>query len=153
MKPILQALLLADNIYRDTKTGKHVIAGTFNKMLLVKDGAKPKAVESDGKQKQVIPAGVQAGSPYVYVSLTEIRGEVNCVLRYVNLDEGRALFQFCFSVKCDNPLETVEVVLPMPMLPHVEGVHAIELLCNDELIGSHRIILEGIKEGGDGDKS
>src|SRR5947208_45463 len=33
MKPILQALLLADKIYED-KSGKKIIAGTFNRLLV-----------------------------------------------------------------------------------------------------------------------
>ena len=41
MKPRLQAILLADHIYQD-KSGKHVIAGTFNRWLFQKIGAQPK---------------------------------------------------------------------------------------------------------------
>jgi len=152
VKPILQALLLADHVYRDP-TGKHVIAGTFNKMVFAKRGAEPKTVEIDGEEKQIIPGGVQIGSPHVYISLTELRGKTQCVLRYVNLEQDKALFQTHFAVECADPLETVELVLPMPMLPHVAGVHALELLCNDEPIGSHRIIVEELEEEGDDDDS
>ncbi len=152
MKPVLQALLLADRIYRDT-TGKHIIAGTFNKMLFVKRGAEPKTVEIDGEEKQLIPGGMQAGSPSVYISLTDVRGKIQCILRYVNLKQNKALFQTQFSIECADPLKTVEVVLPLPMLPQMAGVHALELLCDDEPIGSHRIIVEELKEGEDGDDS
>lgn len=152
MKPLLQALLLADRIYRDT-TGKHIIAGTFNKMVFTKGGAEPKTVEIDGEEKQLVAGGVQAGSPYVYISLTEIHGKIRCVLRYVNLKQNKALFQTHFTIECPDPLQTVEIVLPMPMLPHVAGVHALELLCEDEPIGSHRIIVEEKKEEDDGSDS
>lgn len=148
MKPVLQALLLADRIYRDT-TGKHIIAGTFNKLFVVKGAAKPKTVTIDGEEKQVIPGGMQAGSPSAYISLTDIRGKIKCVLRYVDLEHNQALFQTQFSIKCDDPLQTVELVLPLPTLPHVVGVHALELLCDDEPIGSHRIIVEELEEGED----
>ncbi|KKL08019.1 hypothetical protein LCGC14_2580160, partial [marine sediment metagenome] len=40
-------------------------------------------------------------------------------------------------------------VIPMPTLPQVEGVHALELLCNDEPVGSLRVIVEEMKEGSD----
>jgi len=153
VKPILQALILADHIYRDTATGKHVIAGTFNRMVFVKGGAEPKTVEIDGEEKQVIPGGMQAGSPYVYISLTDLRGKVRCTLRYVNLEQDKALLQIGFSIECTDPLQTVELVLPMPKLPPVAGVHALELLCNDEPIGSHRITVEELKERGDVDDS
>jgi hypothetical protein len=152
VKPVLQALLLADRIYRDS-TGKHVIAGTFNKMVFAKGGAKPRTVDVAGETRQIIPGGVQAGSPYVYISLTEIRGKARCVLRYVNLEQDKPLFQTEFSIECANPLQTVEVVLPMPMLPQVAGVHALELLCDDQPIGSHRITVEEMREGDDGDDS
>ena len=146
MKPLLQALLLADRIYKDT-TGKHIIAGTFNKMVFTKRGAEPKKVEIDGEEKQLVLGGGQAGSPYAYISLTELRGKIQCVLRYVNLEQDKALFQTHFAIESTDPLQTVELVLPMPRLPLVPGVHALELLCDDEPIGSHRIIVEEKKEG------
>ena len=37
----------------------------------------------------------------------------------------------------------------MPMLPCVAGVHALELLCDDEPIGSYRVIVEERKEEDD----
>ena len=148
MKPILQALLLADSVYKDV-TGKHIIAGTFNKMVFEKGGAKPVTVEINGEEKSLIPGGRQAGSPYAYISLTEIRGKIRCVLRYVNLKQNMVFFQTHFAIECPDPLQTVEAVLPMPMLPLVAGVHALELLCDDEPIGSHRIIVEETKEDGD----
>ena len=154
MKPVLQALLLADRIYRDT-TGKHIITGTFNKLCFAKGVAKPKTAEIDGEKRQVIPGGTQAGSPSAYISLTDIRWKIKCVLRYVNLDRDQVLFQTQFSIECPDPLQTIELVLPMPMLPHMPGVHALEFLCDDEPIGSHRIIVEEIeaKEGHDDDDS
>lgn len=152
VKPSLQALLLADRIYKDT-TGKHVIAGTFNRLIFAKGAAKPKTVEIDGEEKQLIAGGVQPGSPSAYISLTNCHGKIRCVLRYVSLKNDQPLFQTEFSIECSDPLKTVELVLPMPMLPHVAGVHALELLCDDEPIGLHRIIVEEVKEGHDGDDS
>jgi len=150
--PVLQALLLADRIYQDT-TGKHIIAGTFNKLMFVKGGAEPKTVEVDGEKKQVVAGGMQVGNPYVYISLTDLRGKTKCVLRYVNLDQDKALFETQFSIECPDPLQTVELVLPMPTLPNVAGVHALELLCDDEPMGSYRVLVEELKEEGDGDSS
>lgn len=152
MKPFLQALLLADRVYKDM-TGKHIIAGTFNKLIFVKGGAKPQTAEVDGEQRQIIPGGMQAGSPYVYISLTELRGKTTFVLRYVNLEQDRALFETQFSIDSRDPLQTVEVVLPMPTLPPEAGVHALELLCDDEPIGSYRVIVEEMKEEDDGNHS
>jgi hypothetical protein len=152
VKPVLQALILADRIYRDV-SGKHIIAGTFNKMVFAKGGAKPRTLEVDGEEKTIIPGGARTGSPYVYVSLTEIRGKIDCALRYVSLKEDKALFETRFSIECDDPLETVELVLPMPELPHLAGVHALEFLCDNEPLGSHRVLVEEAKEDDHGDDS
>ena len=144
MKPVLQALLLADRVYQD-RSGKHIIAGTFTKLTFQKGGAKPKVVVVDGQERQLIPGGMQAGSPYVFISLTEIHGTVKCSLRYTSLRQDKPLFQCEISITCDDPLQTAEVVLPLPSLPLVAGVHALELFCGDHLLGSHRIIVEEIK--------
>ncbi len=141
MKPVLQALLLADRIYED-KSGKKIIAGTFNKLLFQKEGAKPREVEVDGAKRMTVPGGSQAGSPYVYISLTDLRGPTQCVLRYVDLSKDVSLFQVEFAIRCDDPLQTAEVVLPMPPLPTHPGVHALELLCDDEPVGQLRVLVE-----------
>lgn len=84
---------------------------------------------------------IRAGSPYAYVSLTEIHGQKSFELRYVDLSQNNVVFTFEFKVECRNPLETVQLSLPLPVLPvpH-EGVFALELLCEGHLLGSHRIL-------------
>ena len=152
MKPVLQALLLADHVYQDATTGKKVIAGTFNRLRFLKKQRpeSPKEVENAGAQRQVI-AGVHVGSPYAYISLTDIRGSLSCVLRYVDLEDNKALLETKFSITCDDPLETAEIVVPMPPLPTKKaGIHALELLCNDTPVGSLRITVEEIEEDTDG---
>ncbi len=141
MKPVLQALLLADRVYED-RTGKKIIAGTFNKLIIQKEGAKPRDVEVDGVKRLMVPGGTQAGSPYVYISLTDLRGLAQCVLRYVDLSNDVPLFQMELAIRCDDPLQTVEIVLPMPPLPTHPGVHALELLCDDEPLGQFRVLVE-----------
>ncbi|NQU20084.1 MAG: hypothetical protein HQ567_02295 [Candidatus Nealsonbacteria bacterium] len=149
MKPVLQALLLADSVYQDAATGKHIIVGTFNRVTFKKDGAKPVAIEVNGEEKTLIPGGNRAICPCAYISLTDIRGKAQCVLRYVNLEQNTVLLQIQFAIECPDPLQTVEVALPMPMLPPIAGVHALELLCDDEPLGSHRITVEETKEEND----
>ncbi|MCH7725800.1 MAG: hypothetical protein IH991_04865 [Planctomycetes bacterium] len=150
MKPVLQALLLADRVYRDT-TGKHIIAGTFNKLMFKPHGAEPKPIVKDGEERHVISGGMQAGSPTAYISLTEIRGTTKFELRYVNLERDQAIFRCEFTIKCDNPLETVEVIIPLLSLPPIAGTHALELLSNNELLGSHRVLVEEIEGDHNGD--
>jgi hypothetical protein len=159
--PVLQALLVADQIYQDQATGKFVICGIFGTIFFIpheNEAPQPDAPHSDGSTGGHVPSGqpggqppaqqqmplnrfLRAGSPSAYVSLTEINGQKSFELRYVDLNQNNVLFTFEFKVDCRNPLETVQLTLPLPVLPvpH-EGVFALELVCEGELLGSHRIL-------------
>jgi hypothetical protein len=139
VKPILQALILADRVYRDVATGKHIIAGTFNRILMIRNPLPPPAQQQDGAAKML--GGMNPGSPFAFISLTEILRETKLTLRYVDLQDNNALFQGEASVNANSPLETVEIVLPLPMLPTPHpGTYALELLSDDEPIGAIRIV-------------
>lgn len=165
--PVLQALLVADQIYQDQSTGKFVICGIFGTIFYLPQdgdtssesspnqpaagsgGNAPRGGSDSGhpgspplaSQQMSLNRLIRAGSPSAYVSLTEIHGLRAFELRYVDLNENTVLFTFEFQVDCRNPLETVQLTLPLPVLPvpH-EGVFALELLCEGELLGSHRIL-------------
>lgn len=134
--PVLQALLLADHVYIDRSSGRHVICGVFSRVQFVPDAV----------QKQVSgqPIAVQhlmsAGSPYSYISLTELQGLKTFELRFVSLADNSVLLSTQFQVKSQNPLATIELALPLPQIrvPH-EGVYALELLCEETLLGAHRV--------------
>jgi hypothetical protein len=97
----------------------------------------------------VIPGGMKAGSPSAYISMTEVIGEMPFVLRYVDLQDNNVLMKCDFKVACKDPLETVEIAVPLPELPTPhQGVYALELLCGDELMGSMRVTVRGLNEGG-----
>ena len=148
MKPVLQALLIADKIYDDKSTGKKVIAGTFNTLIT---GELPLEQRQDeqGNTHSIIPGGLKAGSPTAFISMTELRDEYPFVLRYVDLDDNRVLMQCNFKVRCIDPLQTVELAIPLPELPSPHpGVFALELLCRDEPMGSLRINVVGLAERG-----
>jgi hypothetical protein len=135
VKPILQALILADRVYRDAASGKHIIAGTFNRILMVRNPPP----QPDGGAK--IYGGLNPGSPFAFISLTEVLGETKLTLRYVDLQDNNALFQGEATVNAASPLETVEIMLPLPMLPTPHpGTYALELLCDDEPIGAIRVV-------------
>jgi hypothetical protein len=162
--PVLQALLVADQIYQDQATGKFVICGIFGTIFFIPhENQTSDAAPQDGvgsgdnaedqrasgqsgmqppaQQQMPLNRFLRAGSPSAYVSLTEINGQRSFELRYVDLNQNNVLFTFEFKVDCRNPLETVQLTLPLPVLPvpH-EGVFALELLCEGELLGSHRIL-------------
>ncbi len=152
MKPILQALVLADKVYEDRLTGKKVIAGTFNHLFF---GQAPKAMKAeDGHVVQRVETIQRSGNPTLYLNLTEVRGTVPLEIRYVSLRDNRVLFRVKFGVEGNNPLDSCEVVLPLPELPRPhEGRFAIELLYEDELIGSHRVTVTQIKSDTEGEES
>jgi hypothetical protein len=151
VKPVLQALLVADRIYVDKGTGKHVIAGVFNRMIV---GKATDIIQkaSEGDQKRFVAGGLHSGSPYAYANLTGVHGKQELVLRYVYLNEDQPIFGANFTVHCDDPLASVEIVFPLPPLPAAKaGTYALELLCNDEPVGAFRIRVEELQVEGASD--
>ena len=135
--PRLQALVLADNIYQDARSGKKVIAGTFNHIFAKEVGE-----------------GIAFGrNAHAYICLTDIRGDCQLTLRYVDLHDETPLMATSFTVHGDDPLKSLELLMEMPPLPlpH-EGVYALEILNGDNGLGSLRIavsLMPGESEGAD----
>lgn len=169
--PILQSLLLADHVYRDQQTGKHIICGIFSTIFFTPNqaapapenpgnggraeggaggngsqpgsGQPPGSPEQPAQRSQPIQNLVQAGSPYVYFSITELNSRKTFEVRYVDLHDNRMLFQAEVPIECDDPLKTIEVSLPLPRLPLValeERVYALEIVCEGQMLGSHRVL-------------
>src|SRR3990167_1130105 len=129
VRPMLQALLLADHVYQDKDSGKKVIAGTFNVLNLFKP--KPPSEDSDrpaeGPRQVSVKEIMKAGSPSAFISLTEIREPTDLELRYVDLSNNAVLIGAKFRVTCHDPLATVEAIVLLPPLPAPHsGVYALE---------------------------
>lgn len=183
--PILQSLLLADHIYRDQATGKHIICGVFSTIFFTPNPTPdPASIESNqrplsgegtpsggvdrlsgnpplnapqpghpsrdeisarspGLKNQPLHTLMQAGSPYAYFSVTELTGRKVFEVRYVELRGNQVLFNAEVPIECHDPLQTIEVALPLPRLPLVaweERVYALEIVCEGQLLGSHRVL-------------
>lgn len=123
LTPILQALVLADHVHVDRSTGKAYVLGTFNQ------------VWSDE-----FPRATEQGT-YAFISLTEVRGQVAILLRYVDLSNNKVLME-CkgITITGHDPLATIEFAVPVPQfpLPHA-GNYAFEVYANDEMIGMKRL--------------
>lgn len=92
---------------------------------------------------EIPPTGLQSGSPFAYLSLTEVRGVTPLLLQLVNLEDDTQLFRSDLRVECNNPLYTVELTVPLPPItPPQAGIYALELLYNNELLGALRIVVE-----------
>lgn len=91
--------------------------------------------------RRMTAADVQkAGSPYAFISLTDVHGQTPLEMRYRDLSNEAILFGISFQVASEDPLDTVEAVVPVPPLPTPHaGVFALELLAENELIGALRI--------------
>jgi hypothetical protein len=124
VRPILQSLVLADHIYIDAKTGKKIIAGTFNHL------AAPEFPSSFGR------------TTYAFISMTEVHGNTPVTLKYTDLSNSETLLEIRdLPMEAPNdPLATVEMVVELPRfpMPH-EGIFAFEVYAHEEQIGSLRI--------------
>jgi hypothetical protein len=151
MRPVLQALIMADHVYQDQQTGKKVICGTFNSFRFSRKPPVSEVQNPDGTKRTVVMGGSQSGSPYAYVSLTDVVEGTKLLLRFVNLSKNDVLFGTEVVVNNVNRLATVELVLPLPRLPIQEaGSYALELVCDGGILGSCRITAENMDEKSDG---
>jgi hypothetical protein len=142
VKPVLQALVLAERVYQDV-SGKKVIAGTFNRVRFSRKPPIREVQDPDGTKRTVIPGGMQGGSPFAYVSLTDVGEGTKLLLHFVDLDRNKVLFGKEVTVDCKDRLATVELVFPLPPLPIQEaGVYAFEIVCEGAILGSCRIMAE-----------
>ena len=139
MTPILQALVLAEHVYTDT-TGKRIICGTFNQIRftikpLVMDVPAP-----GGGTMKMVPGGMQGGSPYAYLSLTDVCDRTELTLQFMNLTRNERIFGNKIAINSPDRLATIELVLPLPHLGiHEAGTYAFEVICDGEILGSYRI--------------
>jgi len=153
VKPVLQALVVADHVYQDQQTGKKVICGTFNTFRFSRKPPVGEMEAPDGTKQTVIAGGGQSGSPYAYVNLTDVCEGTKLRLQFVNLTQNAVLFGTEVVIGNANRLATIELVFPLPRLPIQEaGAYALELVCDGETLGSYRITAEDMDEKGEGPK-
>jgi hypothetical protein len=147
VKPVLQALVVADHVYQDQQTGKKVICGTFNTFRFSRKPPVNEMQAPDGTKQTVIAGGGQSGSPYAYVNLTDVCDGTKLRLQFVNLNKNAVLFGTELTIGNTNRLATIELVFPLPRLPIQEaGAYALELVCDGDTIGSYRITAENMDE-------
>lgn len=144
MKPHLQSLILASHIFQDKGSNNFVIAGTFNRLHFRQN--LPESTQVEGEQpsklhRKSINQLRAMGSPWLFFSVTDIVGKVDCSIRYVYLKDNQVLFSTNFVIESSDGLATLEHKLPLPVLPIVgEGQYAIEFLARNEMIGSLRVM-------------
>jgi hypothetical protein len=132
IKPSLQALLLADQVYEDSATGKKVIAGTF-------DALYAPASEFPTEFMRVT---------YAYICLCNLHGRTPLQLEYVDLSTDEVLMEYGpIFLDATDPLASVDFTVPVPPFPMPHpGYYALEVFAGNELLGRVRVCVESIEE-------
>ncbi len=136
MKPVLQALVLAERVY-DLNDGRKVICGTFTGIVLTRF-----PVAEEANQKPDLPRTLRggAGSPYAYISLTAVCDGTRLQLQFASLKRNRVLFQQEIVIRSNDRLATIELVSALPHIHVTEsGAYAFEVVCEGEILGSYRV--------------
>ena len=143
-KPVLQAMVLADHVYRDSATGKYVIAGTFGVIWQGEQKLAPPPAESEiaGNRQTFTGKIGRAGSPYLYLALSDVHGHVPLKLRYMNLADSSVLIEGQIEIVSSDPLSMVEAAIALPLLPIVPGNFSLDLLFEGEILGSWRVAVK-----------
>jgi len=116
----LQALLLADHIYRDQGSGKYVIAGVFHQLNVA---AFPTTF------------GKTIG---VFVSLSGLSGNTGLDLEFLDASSGQVLMRTqSLEVSCEDPDMPVEFAVEVPPLPLPGAGHYLfQLTANGTVLGT-----------------
>ncbi len=147
MTPVLQALIVAEHVYTDV-SGKKIIAGTFNSIHFSRNTDLIEERETEeGQAQHFVRDGTVAGSPYAYISITDVTNGTELTLQFVSLSKNAVIFETKLLIECDDRLQTIEIVAPLPPLIVSEaGIYAFEIVCEGVIIGSHRIVALEINE-------
>ena len=120
--PVVRAILLADQVYQDSLSGKFVIAGTFDQIHL-----------------HEIP-GTHA-STSVYLNLADFHGDHSLEVRLVRLEDGFEMGNSgAIPIEQSDRALNAEFTLRLPPMEFDRtGPYAIEVLWDGELLGECRI--------------
>lgn len=114
--PQCSALILCDTVHKDTATGKHYILGTFNNVYAPK-----------------VPTLIQGT---VYLTLTEVVGEVELTIQISHADElledsENPLPKCNVKITGTDPNDTIEVPFTFKLPFPRHGVYHLELVASD----------------------
>jgi hypothetical protein len=140
-------MVLADHVYQDRITGKHVIAGTFTTYFRTPvaktppPSAPPVPPTAGEGMKLITGPFTRPGTPFLYLALVGVHGEIDLELKFVDLSDASIVFQVQIKVVAADPVTVAEYVIPMPqhIIPTKNGAFSLDLLYDDEILGSWRI--------------
>jgi hypothetical protein len=147
MKPVIQALVLAEKIYTDL-SGKKVIAGTFNGFQ-VKKITVPVQKAADGTERSLLLGGTDPGCPWLYISLTDVVDETEITVQFFDQTRNDIVFGQQLKIQCNDRLATVELVLPLPSMMQCAskaGTYSFDVIWSGEILASHRLVVSESNE-------
>jgi hypothetical protein len=146
MKPILQALVLADKVYEE-KTGKKIIAGTFNRINTGKAQAQ-QITTPGGTPAVVMQGGTDPGCPWAYLSLTDVFDGTELKVQYNDVSTNAMIFELGVKIQNHDRLATIEIVVPLPHMNNFApkpGTYSLDVMWKNEILGSHRVVVQEVK--------
>jgi hypothetical protein len=120
--PIALAMVICDAVLRDESTKKPTLVGLFN---------------------QITAANLPAihDRLHVFLSLTNGRGELPCLLQCKDQDEG-VVCEVGGSIRFGNPLEVADVDIEMRgVVFEKEGLYVFEFSCDGQFLTRRRFLV------------
>ena len=148
MKPVLQALLLAEHVYEDKRTGSKVICGTLNKLVRTKSSPFETTSAPDGRQIKTARGG-GIGCLYVYLNLTEVQDGTELSLQLVDTVDNHVLMHTGIRFEKAHPLDMAEAILTLPPVSFfADGRHnlSLDVVWKGEILGANRLVVEDAPE-------
>ena len=125
-KPVLQAFIIADDVYQGVNHRKFCISGTFNMIT-----------------SQKFPAIFHKPTK-AYINLADVLSDTFITLRYIDNENQNVLFEVKdLPLKKSQQNRNVEVIVEMPPfpMPHA-GLYLLELWVGDSLVSIARVVVE-----------
>lgn len=142
-KPTIQTFLLADHVYQDVITKKHIICGTFS--TFTHNKPKGKEETDTGERKVVLDPRGEILHAFAYVNFTNAEGEYRFDVRYNYLRDSIELFRTTepFVRQATDRFDVNEFYFPLPAFPCVDsGAYALDLYCDEEMVTTYRLKVE-----------
>ncbi len=132
--PECVSIILCDDIYRDERTKKLVIVGTFNNI-----------------NAHALPAIHQKLT--VLFTLTNARGEYEIALGIENARTGDLIVEMKGPAQLPDPLKIIDFNIELVGLPIPEaGKYWVVLKANDEIIAQRPFTVTKVSQEGEGEK-
>ena len=127
----------------EEKSGKKIIAGTFNGLLI---GKLPQTQNDIGTRN--IVGGTDSGCPSLYISITDLVDGTELRLDVSNVSKNMVLFSINFKIQQSDRLATVEIIAPLPPFgsyTRESEVFSFDHIWQGEILGSHRLMVKEIE--------